>query len=421
MMRGEPRDGGRRPLAVTAYSAVNGLGMSTAEVLESFDAERSGLGAPPFEIPIETVAGAAAHLEPLPSLHSRYESRAARLAWPALLEVLPTLQAAVSRWGAGRVAVILGTSVGGLRATEHAYFAWRDEGVMPAEFDLERQHDFNGVAELMALVAGAQGPVYTLSTACSSSGKAHAAAWRLIRAGIIDAALVGGVDSLCRMTLQGFHGLGVLSATHCRPFSAERDGINIGEGAAFQVLEREGDADVFLLGAGESTDAHHMSSPHPEGRGAAEAMRRALSHASLAPHDVGYVNAHGTATIRNDDAEAIAIGTLFGDSVPVASTKGFTGHCLGAAAATEAVFAIHGIDVGVVPPTLGVTPKDPKHAIDVRPSSISRRLDTVLSNSFAFGGSNVSLLFGSAAAAASAREGAARAAADMGGREGEGR
>lgn len=400
----------RRPLAITAFSAVNGLGMSTEEVLARFHADESGLGAPPFELPIETFVGAAAALAPLPPEWERYESRAARLAWPAFQEVLPAIRDAVSRYGAGRVAVILGTSVGGLRATEHAYFAWRDEGAIPASFDFERQHDFNGVSELLAKASGVEGPVFTLSTACSSSGKVHASAWRLIRAGIVDAALVGGVDSLCRMTLQGFHGLGVLSENRCRPFSVDRDGINIGEGAAFQLLEPaerflgEGGAggEFFLLGAGESTDAHHMSSPHPEGRGAAEAMRRALAHAALDAREVGYVNAHGTATIKNDDAEAIALSTLFGEAVPVASTKGFTGHTLGAAAATEAVFALHGIRTGRVPPTLGLEPRDEKHHVDVRAAGVSRRLDTVLSNSFAFGGSNVSLLFGSRAAAARA-------------------
>jgi len=301
---------------------------------------------------------------------------------------------AVERWGAGRVAVILGTSTGGLASTEEAYFQWRSDGTVPDRFDFERQHSFDALAELIAQQAGIEGPVYTVSTACSSSGKVMSVAQRLVRAGVVDAALVGGSDSLCRMTLQGFRGLGVLSSDPCRPFDAHREGINIGEGAAFQLVEREGDAEVWLLGVGESSDAHHMSSPHPEGRGAAESMHGAIEQAGLAPEDVDYLNAHGTATVLNDAAEAIAVETLFPEGIPVTSTKGFTGHLLGAAAATEAVFAIHAVRTGRMPATLGCREVDPAISIDVVTEPREGEVRRALSNSFAFGGSNVSLLFG---------------------------
>ncbi len=385
----------RQPLPITAHAAVNALGRSTAEVLAHLDADESGLRPPPFEVPLETVVGAIpGELEPLPAEWAKYDCRLSRMAKLAYDEVHPSLVAARERWGAERVAVILGTSTGGLHATERAFFQWRDDGSVPDDFDFHHQHDFNGLGQLLGRMAGVDGPVYTLSTACSSSGKVMAAAWRLMDAGVIDAALVGGVDSLCRMTLQGFHGLGVLSDQACRPFSAERKGINIGEGAAFQLIEREGESDVWLLGVGESSDAHHMSSPHPEGRGAAEAMSRAMTQAGLETSDVDHVNAHGTSTILNDKAEAIAIHALFGDRVPVVSTKGFTGHLLGAAGGTEASFAIHAVRSNRIPANLGVEPKDPAVQIDVRPEARKQEVRRVLSNSFAFGGSNVSLLIG---------------------------
>jgi 3-oxoacyl-[acyl-carrier-protein] synthase-1 len=384
-------------LPITAFSLVNALGRSTTEVLTSLREGRSGLRPPSFDLPIETVVGEVpGPLDAIPKAYERYDCRLTRIAWMAYAEIRCALAAAVARWGEDRVAIVLGTSTGGLHATEETFFQFRTDGTVPAAFDFERQHSFNALAELLALDSGATGPQYTVSTACSSSGKSHAAAERLIRAGFADAVLVGGSDSLCRMTLQGFHGLGVLSKTACRPFGRARDGINIGEGVAFQLIEREGDADVALLAVGESSDAHHMSSPHPEGRGAIESMSRAVEAAGLSPDDVGYVNAHGTSTVLNDSAEAIAIRTLFGDRVPVSSTKGFTGHLLGAAAATEAVFAIHAVLTGELPQNLGCPPEDAEPGIDLVTAPRRAPVRHALSNSFAFGGSNVTLAIGGA-------------------------
>ena len=384
------------PRPITAQSAVNGLGSSTAEVLAALDEGKSGLGAPPFPLPFDTVVGAVpGPLSPVPAPFESYDCQQARVALLAYDELRPAIGAALARWGPDRVAILLGTSTGGLHATERAYFAWRDTGDVPGDFDYERQHDFHAVAELLAALSGITGPATTISTACSSSGKTHAAALRLIEAGIVDAALVGGVDTLCQMTLRGFHSLGVLSSRACRPFGKERDGINIGEGAAFQLIEREGESDAWLLGVGESADAYNMSSPHPEGAGAVEAMRRAMAAASLDTCDIDHVNAHGTSTLKNDRAEAIAIHTLLGEQVTVTSTKGFTGHLLGAAAATEAVFAVHALRTGRIPPTLGAPPVDGEVRCDIVCEPRQTSVRHVLSNSFAFGGSNVSLLFGS--------------------------
>ncbi len=374
---------------------MNALGRTTAEVLAALDAGRSGLGPSPLPVTMPTVVGAVhGELPPLEGPHAAYDCRLARIGMMAFAEVEEAVRRAVSRWGGERVAIVLGTSTGGLEETEQAFFAWLEHGTIPARYDYERQHNFAAFGDLLAERSGARGPAYVVSTACSSSGKVAASAARLIEAGLADAVLVGGIDSLTRMTLQGFHSLGILSPTSCRPFGAERDGINIGEGAALFLMEREGDSPVSVLGVGESADAYRMSSPEPTGRGARESMERALAQAGVTPDEVDHVNAHGTATKLNDAAEALAIEALFGDRVPVSSTKGYTGHLLGAAGATEIVFAIHAVVSGRLPATLGCDPLDPEVRIRVQREAATGRYRRVLSNSFAFGGSNVSVLIG---------------------------
>ncbi|MBX3274938.1 MAG: beta-ketoacyl-ACP synthase [Sandaracinaceae bacterium] len=386
------------PLPITAWSAVNALGRSTAEVLAALDAGRSGLGPSPLPATMETVVGAIpGALAPLPAEHAAYDTRLARIGWLAFEEVRGALEGAVARWGPHRVGVVLGTSTGGLEETEQAFDHWRREGTLPARYDYEHQHNFAAFGELLARAAGVTGPSYVVSTACSSSGKVASSAARLIRASVLDAVLIGGIDSLTRMTLQGFHSLGILSSQPCRPFGAGRDGINIGEGAALLLVEREAsDPGAVLLGVGESADAYRMSSPEPGGRGAREAMERALAQAGLTPAQLDHINAHGTATPLNDAAESIAIEAVFGRRVPVSSTKGYTGHLLGGAGGTEMVFALHAIRTGRLPATLGATPLDPAVAIDVVTEPREQPVRTVLSNSFAFGGSNVAVVLGAA-------------------------
>lgn len=384
------------PRPITGWSAVNALGRTTAEVLEALDGGRSGLGPSPLPVTMETVVGALpGELPPLPDALASYDCRLARLGAMAFAEVRPAVERAVARWGAERVAVVLGTSTGGLEQTEQAFARWLESGEIPASYDYQHQHNFAAFGEMLASMASVRGPTYVVSTACSSSGKVAASAQRLMRLGVADAVLVGGIDSLTRMTLQGFHSLGILSSRACRPFCADRDGINIGEGAAFVLLEREAeDAPVHLLGVGESSDAYRMSSPEPSGRGAREAMERALAQAGLGAGDVDHINAHGTATKLNDAAEARAIEALFGDRVPVTSTKAYTGHQLGAAGGTEMVFAIHAVRTGRIPATLSCDPIDPEVSIRVQREPAEGTVRRVLSNSFAFGGSNVSVLVG---------------------------
>lgn len=383
---------------VTAFAVGNALGASTDQVAAALFEGVSGLRTCPLDIPFETACGTfAGELEPVPASLAPFDSRVARIALAVLDGVSAAAAAAVRRWGADRVSVVVGTSTGGIAESERAFAAHGATGGIPAGFDLDRQHAFHGLLEVVRSRVGARGPAYVVSTACSSSGKVLGSARRLLDAGIADAVLVGGADSLCQTTVRGFGALEALSREPCRPFSALRTGTSIGEGAGFMLLEREGDGEVRLLGVGESSDAHHMSHPHPEGVGARRAMAEALRQAGVEPGEVDHVNAHGTATVANDVVEAKAIADLLGTKVPVCSTKAYTGHLLGAAGMTEAVFAALAITRGFVPASLNAHPLDPAIAIDV---CLERRLlrpRTVLSNSFAFGGSNVSVLLGAAA------------------------
>ena len=268
-------------------------------------------------------------------------------------------------------------------------------GALPAWFHYAETHNTYSVADFVAQSFGITGPSVVVSAACASSAKVFGNAARMIAAGRIDAAVVGGVDSLCLTTLYGFRSLELVSSRPAQPFGAERDGLSIGEAAAFALLERASlDAGVaHLVGIGESSDAHHMSSPHPDGLGARMAMSAALRSAGLDARDIDYVNLHGTATRNNDAAEDRAVFSLFGRAVPVSSTKGATGHTLGAAGGCEAVIALLALRDGFVPGGLNTTTIDPDLHCDYRTVNSAGSLRHVLSNSFGFGGANCSLLF----------------------------
>jgi len=383
------------PCAVAAYAIGNALGVGAAEVAAALEQGRSGLAPCRLEIPFQTATGALPDdLPALPAALADHDSRVARIAALVFQGVAAPVAGAVRRFGAERVAVVMGTSTGGILETERALGALAAGGALPPAFDLHRQHAFDGLLEVVRCLAGARGPAWVVSTACSSSAKVLGSARRLLQAGMADAVLVGGADSLCHTTVRGFGSLQALSPRPCRPFSAQRDGTSIGEGAAFMLLERQADGPARLLGVGESSDAHHMSHPHPEGIGAQAAMAEALAQAGLPGAAVDYVNAHGTATPANDAVEAQAIERVVGRAVAVASTKGYTGHLLGAAGITEAVLAVLAIERGFVPESLGAEPLDAAVAVDVVRAGRRRPVRLVLSNSFAFGGSNAAVLLG---------------------------
>jgi 3-oxoacyl-[acyl-carrier-protein] synthase-1 len=391
------------PVLLSAYTMTSCLGAGLAPTRAALRAGTSGLAPCHFEtVRLDTFVGEIAGVDAvrLPPALARFDCRNNRAAELGLAQdgfTLAVASAAV-RHGAERVGVFIGTSTAGILQTELAYRR-RDpaDGSLPADFDYRRTHNTFSVAEYVRERLGLAGPCAAISTACSSSAKAFASAARLMQAGLIDAAVVGGVDTLCLTTLYGFNSLQLLSAQPCRPYDARRDGISIGEAAAYFLLERSGGESldsIGLLGAGESSDAHHMSAPHPQGLGARHAMQAALEAAKLAPASIDYVNLHGTGTPSNDAAEDIAVHGLFGDAVPVNSTKGVTGHTLGAAGAVEAIISVLAIEEGRVPASAGTREVDPALHARYEVAGGAREVARVMSNSFGFGGSNCSLVFG---------------------------
>jgi 3-oxoacyl-[acyl-carrier-protein] synthase-1 len=386
------------PLAVTAYSATSALGHGVAAQSRALRDRRSGLRANDFSsAPLECFIGRVDGVEeaPLPQALAHWECRNNRLAWLGLQQegVQEAVERVIARHGAQRVALLLGTSTASIGASEEAYRRL-EAGRFPEDLRRPAIHTPHSLTAFVAEATGIAGPALTISTACSSSAKVFASAERLIRLGLADAALVGGVDTLCDSVLFGFNALELVSKQPCRPFDARRNGISIGEAAAFALLERVEAAPHAprLIGYGESSDAHHMSTPHPEARGARAALEDALARAGLAAEQVDYVNLHGTATVKNDEMEALLLPRL-STAARASSTKGFTGHTLGAAGALEAVFALLAIEQGFVPPSLNCdTPFD---GVDrwLEREPKEKRVDIALSNSFGFGGNNACLAF----------------------------
>jgi 3-oxoacyl-[acyl-carrier-protein] synthase-1 len=307
-------------------------------------------------------------------------------------------RAAAQRVGAARVGVFLGSSNAGILSTEIAYRGRDAHGALPAGLHYAQTQNLYSPAAYVRTALGLRGPAFVVSTACSSGAKVFASAARLLELGVIDAAVVGGVDSHCMTTLYGFASLELVGSDICRPWDAHRHGLSLGEGAAFVLLEREPATPplALLLGAGESSDGHHMSAPHPEGAGAAMAMRQALAQAGLRPQQVDYINLHGTGTPNNDAAEDKAVVDVFGTAVACSSTKGHTGHTLGAAGGVEAVIALLALRHGLVPAGLHCAQPDPSLHAGYQRDVQRRPLQVVASNSFGFGGSNSCLVFGAA-------------------------
>lgn len=300
-----------------------------------------------------------------------------------------------ARFGATRVGVIIGTSTSSIGRTEEAYVHGGGERFPPA-YRQPQVHNPHSPGAYVARRTGLEGPQLTVSTACASSARVFAGAWRWLLAGFVDAVLVGGIDSLCHSVLAGFQSLELTSPNPCRPFDADRDGINIGEAAGFALLttaDRAPAEAVRLAGYGESSDAFHMSQPPPAGEGAQRSMRAALDRAGLEPDAIGYVNLHGTASQANDAAEAEALATLFPPETFVSSTKGWTGHTLGAAGILETVITLEALGTGLLPGTLNLAQPDPALAFPVAADNASRGIRYAMTNSFGFGGNNCSLIF----------------------------
>jgi 3-oxoacyl-[acyl-carrier-protein] synthase-1 len=394
------------PLAVAAYTASCAAGSGRRAILESLRTRRSGLSRNDFtESPLDTFIGRVAGIEsqPLPSWIAHWECRNNRLAWHGLQQdgFFDAVQAAREKHGAGRIAVVLGTSTSSIGATEEGYRGLTPDGQYPEDLRRPAVHTVHSLGSFVQQALGLTGISVTVATACSSSAKVFAQAERLIRLGLADSAVVGGVDTLCYSVLYGFNALELVSPEPCRPFDPARKGISLGEAAGFALLEKAGSG-PHLLGYGESSDAHHMSSPHPEGLGARNAIQDALTRARLTPGDIDYINLHGTASQKNDEVEARLVASLFPEATRASSTKGWTGHALGAAGILEAVISLLSLENGFTPGTLNTQELDAACGPQIRLENGDCRVRNVMSNSFGFGGSNCVLLFGRAMAQASA-------------------
>lgn len=397
------------PLHLSHFTATTCVGRGLAANLAALREERSGLVPCRFEtVDVDTCVGEVAGLDAetmLPAL-ADFDCRNNRLAAVGLAQdgFIANVAAASAQYGADRIGVFIGTSTSGIHQAELAYRR-RDSatGALPDDFVYAKTQNSFSVADFVRRKLGLSGPAAAVSTACSSSAKVFGSAARMLEAGLIDAAVVGGVDSLCLTTLYGFSSLQLTSTRPCRPFDRDRDGLSIGEAAAFFLVARlpaalPPDA-ILLLGIGESSDAYHMSSPHPDGIGARMAMAQALAGAGLAPRAIDYINLHGTGTRTNDLVEGRAVLSLFGDATCCSSTKGTVGHTLGAAGGVEAAISMLAIRHGFMPAGVNMHELDPALPLAYLKHNEARAPSRVLSNSFGFGGTNCSLVLGRASAA----------------------
>jgi len=387
------------PVAITASSTLSVCGLGNEALYQGILRDKSPLKPLAlFNVRLKTLVGEITH--PLLSVRSElaeYDSRNSRVALTALEgELRVAIESAKTKYGAQRIGVVIGTSTSGLYETETAYAELLATDKMPNGFDFVKQHAYQATARFLQLELGLSGICFAISTACSSGAKAIAAGQRLIDNDLCDAVLVGGVDTLCRLTLRGFSSLNLVSENQCTPMDKNRQGINIGEAAGLLLLERShanNAGAIKVLAVGESSDAYHMSTPHPEGEGAALAMRNALDLAGLHVGDIDYLNLHATATRINDQVESRAVYRVFSDSLPCSATKGITGHTLGAAGALETIIATLALKEQFIPGTVGLSEQDEECQCQLIQSSISDKpLKRAMSNSFGFGGNNASVI-----------------------------
>jgi 3-oxoacyl-[acyl-carrier-protein] synthase-1 len=391
-----------KPIFIDSYTATTCVGPGNNALLRALQSGNAGLVPCDFDnVSLDTWIGKVSALETelsdLPRDLASFNCRNNRLAFLGLRQdgFDERIRETVLNVGNQRIGIFLGTSTSAIYDTELAYrHVDSTTGQFIKPINYSGSHSVSSLCNFVRAVYNIQGPGFVISTACSSSAKVFAAAQRFMALGLIDAALVGGVDSLCLTTLYGFNSLQLTSEKPCRPYDRDRNGISIGEAAAFALLTKQQSSDLALLGYGESSDAYHMSSPHPDGLGAKQAMEAALNRAGLMPNDIDYINLHGTSTPSNDRAEGIAVNNVFGESVPCSSTKGVTGHTLGAAGAVEAIACFEALRQGFIPGSVGTEMLDPTIHLNYQMASTNSPVKRVLSNSFGFGGSNCSLIFG---------------------------
>ena len=383
---------------LNALGVICALGRGQAEVSRRlFAGDCSGMRAESGWVPerVLPVGGVQGELASIPPELGQQTSRNNQLLLEAALQIEEEIRQAIHTYGASRVGVVLGTSTSGIDEASRGIAEYLRDNRFPGTYDYQQQ-ELSAPANFLADWLQLSGPAYVISTACTSSARALMSARRLLDLDLCDAVICGGVDSLCKLTLNGFSALEAVSDTRCNPFSRNRDGINIGEAAVLFLMSRQ-PAPIALLGSGASCDAHHISAPEPSGKGALQAMRKALACAKLAPEQIGYLNLHGTATQHNDAMESLAVASLFPDGVSCSSTKPMSGHTLGAAGALEAAFCWLSLRHGQVPPHVWDGEADPAlPALQWARVGEPLKNTRLMSNSFAFGGNNVSLIIGEA-------------------------
>ncbi|MFL1495027.1 beta-ketoacyl-[acyl-carrier-protein] synthase family protein [Pseudomonas antarctica] len=383
---------------LNALGVICALGRGQDEVSRNlFAGDCCGMRAESGWVPerVLPVGGVRTELVPLPAELNQQSSRNNQLLLEAALQIEDQIRQAIHTYGASRVAIVLGTSTSGIDEASRGIANYLRDNQFPGDYDY-RQQELSAPANFLADWLQLSGPAYVISTACTSSARALMSAQRLLDLGVCDAVICGGVDSLCKLTLNGFTSLEAVSSERCNPFSVNRNGINIGEAAVLFLMTKER-APIALLGSGASCDAHHISAPEPTGKGALQAMRKALASAKLVPEQIGYLNLHGTATQHNDAMESLAVASLFPQGVACSSTKPMTGHTLGAAGALEAAFCWLSLAHGRVPPHMWDGHPDPAlPALQWAQTGDTLKKRCLMSNSFAFGGNNVSLIIAEA-------------------------
>lgn len=386
-------------ICLVDYQSTSAAGINIAALRRSIDEQKSGLRENDLDrADIPTWIGRVEGVDQIEL--GAWQSRNNALAELGLQQgdILRRLEELKVRFSAGRIGLVMGSSTSSIDRTEQAYLNLNDHGYLQQEYRQALVHNPHSPSLFVADRTGIAGPAMTINTACSSSAKVFATASRWLQLGVVDAVLVGGVDTLCLSVLYGFHSLQLVSENRCRPFDQQRDGINLGEAAGFAILMRaedsEDDSGIALLGFGESSDAHHMSHPHPEGLGARLAMQSALQMAELNPNAIDYINLHGTASLVNDLIEGKLVGSMFPKSTTVSSTKGWMGHTLGAAGISEAIIAVDALKRGIVPGSLNLTQLDEQLDLSISAENSTKPMNYVMSNSFGFGGNNCCLLFG---------------------------
>jgi len=386
-------------ITIMDYQSTSAAGENLDALRESIRLQKSGLTANDFpRSDLNTWIGRVKGIDEIDL--GEWQSRNNALAHLGYSQgtIQDNVEKLKQRFSSNRIGVVMGSSTSSIDRTETAYTDLNADGLLKPNYQQELVHNPHAPSLYIAHLSGITGPSLTINTACSSSAKVFATASRWLQTGIVDAVLVGGVDTLCLSVLHGFDSLQLVSENQCRPFDKNRDGINLGEAAGFAILVRTEEAEtstgIELLGYGESSDAYHMSHPHPEGLGAKLSMQQALSMSTLSPEKVDYINLHGTSSMANDSIEGKLVGKLFPNTTRCSSTKAWMGHTLGAAGITEAIIAMDAIKTGIIPGSMNLNELDDDLTINIQAENVEQTVNVSMTNSFGFGGNNCSLIFG---------------------------